>query len=90
VRVLAVCPGSTESEIHDHAGTASWLRDASGMMTAEAVGAEALDALDRGVATWMPGAHNRAVAALTGALPRPLLTRITGALFKPKGPVTGT
>jgi hypothetical protein len=85
VKVLCLCPGSTESEIHAKAGTSQSLLDQSGMMTAGAVVEEALRALDWGQSVHVTGLHNQLGTALTRLVPRQFATQVAGMLFKPKG-----
>ncbi|MGI5861390.1 MAG: SDR family NAD(P)-dependent oxidoreductase [Myxococcales bacterium] len=73
VRVQALCPGFTRTGLHQRAGLdvssiPAWL-----WMEADEVVEASLAALERGRALCVPGLANRAVAALAGLLPRPLL-----------------
>ena len=71
VRVQALCPGLTESEFHETAGTHQVAFTKTRMMSAEAVVAQSLEALDRGrPLRVIPGWHNRAVAAAQRLLAR--------------------
>ena len=83
VRVLCLCPGSTESEIHGHAGTSQALLDKSGMMSAETVVEEALRALKGPEPVHVAGLHNQLGTALSRLVPRRLSAQIAGTLFKP-------
>lgn len=82
VKVFCLCPGTTESEIHGHSGVSPALTANTGMMTAEAVVAEALWAVDRGLTAHVPGPLNQAVATLTRFLPRALSAKVAGAVLK--------
>lgn len=84
VRVQALCPGLTESEFHETSGTDKVAFTKTKMMTAEAVVAQSLAALDRGrPLRVVPGWHNRALAGVQGFFPRSLVRGVSGALFRP-------
>lgn len=83
IRVLCLCPGSTESEIHAKAGTSQALLDQSGMMSAEAVVEEGLRALKGPEPVHVTGLHNQLGTALSRVVPRKLTAQIAGMLFKP-------
>jgi uncharacterized protein len=85
VRVQALCPGLTESEFHETSGTHRVPFTKSKMMSAEAVVAASLRALDRGrPLRVIPGWHNRAVAAAQGWVPRRLVRAVSAELFRPR------
>lgn len=76
VRVQALCPGLTHTEIFERAKV-----DASGLpeffwMEADDVVAESLTALERGDVICVPGLANRALSTITRALPHSATTRI--------------
>jgi short-subunit dehydrogenase len=85
VRVQALCPGLTESEFHETSGTDKVPFTKTRMMTAEAVVAQSLRALDRGrPLRVIPGWDNRAVAGVQRFLPRSLVRGVSGRLFRPR------
>ncbi|GAB3572881.1 SDR family oxidoreductase [Amycolatopsis endophytica] len=77
VRMMALCPGFTETEFHERAGLeksgpkAFWLK-------ADRVVAEALADLRRGKVISIPSPQYKAAVAIGGLLPRALLRRISG------------
>jgi len=80
MRVQALCPGGTQTEIFERAGV-----DVSGLpsfvwMEPEEVVSESLAALARGSGICVPGIGNRALSSLTGLLPTELVLRVGGAL----------
>jgi short-subunit dehydrogenase len=85
VRVQALCPGLTESEFHETAGTHKVAFTKTRMMSAEAVAVKSLLALDRGrPLRVIPGWHNRAVAGAQGLFPRGLVRAVSAELFRPR------
>jgi short-subunit dehydrogenase len=85
VRVQALCPGLTESEFHETSGTDKVAFTKTRMMTAEAVVAQSLQALDRGrPLRVVPGWHNRALARVQGFFPRSLVRGVSASLFRPR------
>jgi short-subunit dehydrogenase len=83
VRVQALCPGLTHTEIFEQAGV-----DTSGLpgflwMEPVAVVEESLAALDRGQVVFVPGLGNRAVSSLVRVLPHAASSRVT-AVFGPR------
>jgi hypothetical protein len=82
VRVQALCPGLTHTEIFARAGA-----DVSGLpsflwMEPEEVVAESLSALERGTVVCVPGFGNRAVASLSRLVPHELSRRVAGVLVR--------
>ncbi len=82
VVVQALCPGFTRTEFQERAGI-----DVSGIpsfawMTPDAVVDASLSALRSGDVVCVPGFANRAVATLTGAIPRSLARRVAATLGK--------
>jgi len=80
VRVQALCPGLTHTEIFERAGA-----DASGLpsflwMEPEAVVAESLSALERGTVVCVPGFGNRALTSLSRLVPHDVSRRLAGIL----------
>lgn len=93
VRVQALCPGLTHTEIFERAGA-----DVSGLpsflwMEPEEVVAESLAALERGTVVCVPGFGNRAVTSLSRLVPHEVLRRVAGLLVrgvKEGRPATGS
>jgi short-subunit dehydrogenase len=83
VKVQALCPGLTESEFHQTAGTDKVLFTKTGMMSAEAVVERSLRALDRGHLRVIAGWQNRLVAAMQRFAPQRLVRSVAGRLFRP-------
>ena len=82
VQVQALCPGFTQTEFQARAHI-----DASGIpgvawMTAEAVVDEALAGLAQEKVICIPGLHNRALVALTSAMPRGVVRRVAATLSR--------
>ncbi|MFI5366170.1 MAG: SDR family NAD(P)-dependent oxidoreductase [Candidatus Binatia bacterium] len=80
VRVQALCPGFTRTEFQERAGIDVSDLPSFVWMTPEAVVDASLAALRRGDVICVPGLANRAMATLTGALPRSLIRRIAANL----------
>jgi len=79
VKVQALCPGLTHTEIFERAGA-----DTAGLpellwMEPNDVAEESLDALDGGPVVFVPGLGNRALSALVRVLPHAASRRITAA-----------
>jgi short-subunit dehydrogenase len=89
VRVQALCPGLTESEFQQVAGTDAVAFARTPAMTPEAVAARSLEALDQGALRVVPGLANRLVIATQSLLPRALVRRVAGELFRPRPPRQG-
>jgi hypothetical protein len=88
VRVQALCPGLTHTEIFEQAGA-----DTSNLpdllwMDPSAVVEESLAALAKGTVVCIPGLGNRAVAALARMLPHAATSRITGVVAARVAPGT--
>jgi len=82
VRVQALQPGFTHTEFQERAGIdASRIPTVAWMEASEVVDAS-LAALRRGDLICVPGGMNRAVATLSGAIPRALARRLSGAAAK--------
>ena len=83
VRVQALCPGLTESEFHQVSGTDQVRFTRTPTMSAADVARTSLDALERGTLRVVPGLANRVVAATQSWLPRALVRKVAGELFRP-------
>lgn len=81
VRVMALCPGPTETGFGEAAGMADMMANAPGLTTAQAVVAEALTAFDRGRTLCLPGAATRVMTPVLAHLPRPLRRRAVARMF---------
>ena len=85
VKILAVCPGPTESEFYIHADfpdSASGL-DGMTMATAEKVVQETFKALEKGQSNVVPGGFaNQIIVNLPRLVPRDLLVDVVGKQFK--------
>lgn len=84
VRVQALCPGLTESEFHQVSGTDRVRFTKTPVMRAEDVVARSLSALERGTLRVVPGWTNRLVVAGQALMPRALVRRVAGQLFRPR------
>ena len=84
VRVQALCPGLTESEFQQVAGTGEVAFNRTPAMSPDEVAACSLAALDRGTLRVVPGLANRLVLATQSLLPRALVRRVAGELFRPR------
>jgi short-subunit dehydrogenase len=82
VRVQTLCPGFTRTEFQDRAGIDASNVPALAWMEPHEVVAASLDGLRRGAVVVVPGFGNRAATALTGLLPRRLVTRALGLSAK--------
>jgi short-subunit dehydrogenase len=83
VRVQALCPGLTTTEFQQVAHTDRVPFNRTSAMTPEDVVGESLRALDLGRLTVVTGLRNRLTIAAQGWLPRSLVTRVAGSLFRP-------
>ena len=81
IRVCALCPGSTESEFHVVAGQEKFMRKAE---TAEKVAHTGLAALAAGKSYVISGLGNYLGAVGERLVPRRVVTRIAGNIFKPR------
>ena len=82
IRVCALCPGSTESEFHDVAGQ-SGLASTRKRESAEKVARTGLAALAAGKSLVISGFKNFIGAQSQRLVPRGVVTRIAGKLFRP-------
>jgi short-subunit dehydrogenase len=81
VRALAVCPGTTRTEFFRNAGLKEGNRADALAMTPEAVVAEALHALGAGRSQVVIGWKNKLAAFAASPMPKPLATRVAGAVL---------
>ena len=81
VTVCALCPGSTESEFHTVAGQDQFDRERE---SAEKVARTGLEALAAGKSWVISGWRNYLGAQSQRLVPRGLVTRIAGNMFRPK------
>jgi len=82
VKVQALCPGFTRTEFQDRAGIDTSAIPEFAWMDPEAVVEASLQGLRRGEVLCVPGAQNKAVAAVTTFLPRAVKRRVAGALAR--------
>ena len=84
VRVQALCPGNIPTEFQRVAGTErSAFTTGTPAMSAAEVAEASLRALDRGPVVVIPGTRDRFMVALQRLVPRPMVARIAGSLFRP-------
>jgi uncharacterized protein len=82
VRVCALCPGQTESEFHEVAGTTD--RKRSGEETAEKVARTGLVALAAGKSFVISGAMNKLMNKSERLMPRSIVASVAGKMYRPK------
>jgi short-subunit dehydrogenase len=83
VRVCALCPGSTESEFHEVAGQSRLAAARKNRETAEKVARVGLQALAAGKSYVISGTGNYLGAHSQRLVPRGVVTRIAGKMFRP-------
>lgn len=81
VKVMTVCPGSTETPFHDRAGMQVSGPTSKLAQTPDQVAREALDALMRGKAHVVTGWSNKLMSKLATILPWGLVTRLSGKVL---------
>lgn len=84
VRVMALCPGSTATNFQEVAGSQR-INSPRFPQTAEQVADAGLDALAQGRAAVISGTLNKVQTQLQRALPRRVITKLAGKMFKPQG-----
>jgi short-subunit dehydrogenase len=84
VRMLAICPGPTDSEFHAASGTGELVRRSPILMSAGRLVDHALDAYEGGRVLKIAGVLNALVAWLAQRAPRHLVRVIAGLLFRPR------
>jgi short-subunit dehydrogenase len=85
VRVQALCPGNVPTGFQQVAGTQeARFTTATPSTSAEDVVAVSLAALERGRLRVIPGIQNRLSVLAQGWLPRGLVRRVAGELFRPR------
>lgn len=81
VKVMTVCPGSTETPFHDRAGMQVSGPTSRFAQTPDDVAREALDALIRGRAHVVTGWSNKVMTKLATVLPWGLVTNLSGRVL---------
>ena len=84
VVVQALCPGLTESEFHQVAGTDRVAFTRTPIMRAEDVVECSLEALARGTLRVIPGWRDRVMLRAQSLVPRAVVRRVAGELFRPR------
>jgi short-subunit dehydrogenase len=83
IRICALCPGSTESEFHEVAGQSGLAAARKNRETAEKVARVGLQALASGKSYVISGTGNYLGAHSQRLVPRGVVTRIAGKMFRP-------
>jgi short-subunit dehydrogenase len=83
IRVCALCPGSTESEFHEVAQQADIVASMRRQETAEKVARTGLKALATGKTYVISGLRNYVGTQAQRLVPRGLITRVAGSMFRP-------
>lgn len=83
VVLQALCPGNIPTEFQQVAGTSAAAYSKSPGMSAEDVVASSLRALDARRLTVVPSLRDRITVALQGLVPRSVVLRVAGRLFRP-------
>ena len=82
--VQALCPGLTESEFHQVAGTDRVPFSRTPALKAEDVAERSLDALATGELRVIPGWRDRLLLRAQALVPRAVVRRVAGELFRPR------
>lgn len=82
IRILALCPGATDTAFFDVVGAAE--AAVGQRMSAETVVHAALRALERGHSHVVPGTANRLLGWLPRLLPRQTILRVVANMLKPR------
>jgi uncharacterized protein len=86
VTVTTLCPGYTESEFHVRAGTGDWGKTGNRLRaTASSVARRGVEAMDKGERIAIPGLLNRALAFTSRHLPKSVVVKAAGAVFRSRG-----
>ncbi|MDB5099098.1 MAG: short-chain dehydrogenase [Cyanobacteria bacterium RYN_339] len=83
VKIVCLCPGPTESEFTAVAEFKTDITEKAPMMSAEAVAAEGISAFRAGRVIQIPGMMNALTALSPRFLPRSMVAKVTGMIFKP-------
>jgi short-subunit dehydrogenase len=83
VVVQALCPGLTESEFHQVAGTDRVPFTRTPAMRAEDIAERSLEALAKGKLRVIPGWRDRLLLRAQSLVPRAVVRRVAGELFRP-------
>lgn len=90
VRVLAVCPGATDTEFFEASDPSNELVKRAGELDPPGkVVREALAGLEKGASLVIVGARNRLMARILNVLPRGLLLRFATRKLAPNAPARG-
>lgn len=84
VKVLCLCPGPTETEFTAVAEFKSDIFEKAPVMSAEAVAKDGIAAYNAGRAVHVAGLANQVGAVGTRFLPRAIVTKLAGQMFKPQ------
>jgi uncharacterized protein len=86
VVLQALCPGNIPTEFQSVAGTSEAAYSRTPAMSADDVVAASLRAFESRQLTVIPRAKDRMMVALQGFVPRALVRKIAGRLFRPERP----
>jgi hypothetical protein len=84
IKVQALCPGLTDSEFHEVAGTDRVLFNRTHSMRAEDVAERSLSELEKGTLRVIPGWRDRLVLGAQSLVPGALVRRVAAELFRPR------
>ncbi|WP_067722349.1 SDR family NAD(P)-dependent oxidoreductase [Nocardia yamanashiensis] len=85
VRVQALCPGLVRTEFHERAGLATAGMPRPLWLGVDEVVNGSLHDLEKNRVISVPGLQYKTIAAVTGLLPRSVLTRLNQGLFNARG-----